>query len=39
VAKALISVKVATQNDLVEALQKGISIESAVDADQLTLVE
>jgi hypothetical protein len=39
VAKALISVKVATQNDLVDALQKGISIESAVDADQLTLVE
>jgi len=39
VAKALINVKVATQNDLVEALQKGISVESAVDADQLTLVE
>ena len=39
VAKALINVKVATQNDLVEALQKGISVENAVDADQLTLVE
>ena len=39
VAKALINVKVATQNDLVEALQKGISVESAVDADPLTLVE
>lgn len=39
VAKALISVKVATQNDLVESLQKGISIESAVDQDQLTLVD
>lgn len=39
VAKTLISVKVAAQNDLVDALQKGISIENAVDADQLTLVE
>lgn len=39
VAKALITVKVATQNDLVEALQKGISVESAVDSEQLTLVE
>jgi hypothetical protein len=39
VAKALITVKVATQNELVDALQKGISVESAVDSDQLTLVE
>ena len=39
VAKALITVKVAAQNDLVDALQKGISVENAVDADQLTLVE
>ena len=39
VAKAFITVKVATQNDLVEALQKGISVESAVDSEQLTLVE
>jgi hypothetical protein len=39
VAKALINVKVATQNELVESLQKGISIENAVDSEQLTLVE
>jgi hypothetical protein len=39
VAKALITVKVATQNELVDALQKGISVESAVDSEQLTLVE
>lgn len=39
VAKALINVKVATQNELVESLQKGISIENAIEVDQLTLVE
>lgn len=39
VAKALINVKVAAQNDLIDALQKGISIENAVEVDQLTLVE
>ncbi len=39
VAKALINVKVATQNELVDALQKGVSVENAVDSDQLTLVE
>jgi hypothetical protein len=39
VAKSLINVKVATQNELIEALQKGISIEITVAPDQLTLVE
>lgn len=39
VAKALINVKVATQNELVDALQKGVSVENAVDSEQLTLVE
>jgi len=39
VAKSLINVKVATQNELIEALQKGISIETAVAPEQLSLVE
>jgi hypothetical protein len=39
VAKALITVKVATQNELVEALQKGIAVESAVDSEQMALTE
>jgi hypothetical protein len=30
---------VATQNELVEALQKGISVESAVDSGQMALTE
>ena len=39
VAKSLINVKVATQNELIEALQKGISIEITVAPEQLNLVE
>ena len=39
VAKLLINVNVATQNDLVIALGRGISVESAVDPAQTTLVE
>lgn len=39
VAKSLINVKVATQEELVTALGRGISVESAVDPAQTTLVE
>ncbi len=39
VAKTLINVKVATQDELVTALGRGISVESAVDPAQTTLVE
>ena len=39
VAKSMISVKVASQEELVETLKKGASVENASSADQLTLVE
>ena len=39
VARSLINVKVATQDELVFALNRGISVESAVDPAQTTLVE
>ena len=39
VARSLINVKVATQDELVSALECGISVELAVDPAQTTLVE
>jgi hypothetical protein len=39
VARSIINVKVASQDELVLALGRGISVESVVDPDQTTLVE
>jgi hypothetical protein len=39
VAKSIINVKVASQDELVTALGRGISVESVVDPEQTTLVE
>jgi hypothetical protein len=39
VARSIINVKVASQDELVTALNRGISVESVVDPDQTTLVE
>ena len=39
VARSIINVKVASQDELVSALGRGISVESVVDPDQTTLVE
>jgi hypothetical protein len=39
VARSIINVKVASQDELVTALNRGISVESVVDPEQTTLVE
>ena len=39
VARSIINVKVASQDELVTALGRGISVESVVDPEQTTLVE
>lgn len=39
VARSIINVKVASQDELVAALQRGISVEGVVDPEQTTLVE
>lgn len=39
VARSIINVKVASQEELVAALGRGISVEGVVDPDQITLVE
>lgn len=39
VARSIINVKVASQDELVTALGRGISVEGVVDPDQTTLVE
>ena len=39
VARSIINVKVASQDELVSALGRGISVESVVDPEQTTLVE
>jgi hypothetical protein len=39
VARSIINVKVANQDELVEALGKGIAIERATDGEQTDLVE
>jgi hypothetical protein len=39
VARSIINVKVATQDELVITVSRGIPVENVVDPDQTTLVE